>query len=156
MRNGEMFPPVGHRHPAVPAPAPAKRTHGEHQMRYLRERSRCFTVSAAVGCAAWVAGIPAVPAQDVSGDRSGDETLAEIVVTATRQERALSRVPVSVAAFDQAAMEQKGVKSFEDIVRFTPGVDFNPDGNEISIRGISSGAGAGTTGIYIDDTPIQM
>src|SRR3546814_12797525 len=24
------------------------------------------------------------------------------------------------------------------------------------IRGISSGAGAGTTGIYIDDTPIQM
>jgi outer membrane receptor protein involved in Fe transport len=28
--------------------------------------------------------------------------------------------------------------------------------NAISIRGISSSAGAGTTGIYIDDTPIQM
>jgi len=28
--------------------------------------------------------------------------------------------------------------------------------NAISIRGISSSGGAGTTGIYLDDTPIQM
>ena len=28
--------------------------------------------------------------------------------------------------------------------------------NNISIRGIASTGGAGTTGIYIDDTPIQM
>lgn len=85
-----------------------------------------------------------------------DGVLSEIVVTATRQEQPLSRVPVSVSAFDQVSMEHKGVKSFEDVVRFTPGVDFDPGQNEISIRGISSGAGAGTTGIYIDDTPIQM
>lgn len=84
------------------------------------------------------------------------DVLREIVVTATRQEQALSRVPISVSAFDQESMEQKGVKSFEDVVRFTPGVDFDPGSNDISIRGISSGAGAGTTGIYLDDTPIQM
>src|SRR3546814_13042605 len=53
-------------------------------------------------------------------------------------------------------MDQKGVKSFEDLARFTPGVKFDAGENKISIRGISSGAGAGTTGIYIDDTPIQM
>ena len=39
----------------------------------------------------------------------------------------------------------------------TPGVSIDQQGtNAISIRGISSSGGAGTTGIYIDDTPIQM
>jgi iron complex outermembrane receptor protein len=32
----------------------------------------------------------------------------------------------------------------------------NSGTNNISIRGIASSGGAGTTGIYIDDTPIQM
>ena len=42
-------------------------------------------------------------------------------------------------------------------MRFTPGVSIDTPGtNAISIRGISSSGGAGTTGIYIDDTPIQM
>ena len=54
-------------------------------------------------------------------------------------------------------MDQKGMKDFTDIVRFTPGVSIDQTGtNAISIRGISSSGGAGTTGIYIDDTPIQM
>ena len=42
-------------------------------------------------------------------------------------------------------------------MRFTPGVNIDNSGtNNISIRGIASTGGAGTTGIYIDDTPIQM
>ena len=54
-------------------------------------------------------------------------------------------------------MDERGIKDFQDIVRFTPGVNIDNSGtNAISIRGISSSAGAGTTGIYIDDTPIQM
>ena len=80
----------------------------------------------------------------------------EIVVTATRQAQVLSRVPISISAFSQETMDVKGIKSFEDVARFTPGVRFDPAGNSISIRGISSSAGAGTTGIYIDDTPIQI
>jgi len=124
-------------------------------MRHVSWRKRTFAVSIP-GCLALlpVTGI----AQDSQGAAPAPQSavLGEIVVTATRQEQALSRVPVSVSAFDQVSMEQKGVKSFEDVVRFTPGVNFDPGQNEISIRGISSGAGAGTTGIYIDDTPIQM
>src|SRR2546430_10877190 len=43
------------------------------------------------------------------------------------------------------------------ISRFTPGINFDNSGtNNISIRGISGSGGAGTTGIYLDDTPIQM
>jgi iron complex outermembrane recepter protein len=83
-------------------------------------------------------------------------TISEIVVTATRQSEVISRVPLSVSAFDQQTMDEKGVKSIEDIIRFTPGVTFSSYDNHIAIRGISSDAGSGTTGIYIDDTPIQM
>ncbi|MDR3507832.1 MAG: TonB-dependent receptor [Caulobacteraceae bacterium] len=80
----------------------------------------------------------------------------EIVVTATRQSQALSKVPISVSAFTAAKMDIQGIKSFADIAKFTPGVTFDTQRHDISIRGISSKAGSGTTGIYIDDTPIQM
>src|SRR5262245_45964683 len=83
--------------------------------------------------------------------------LEEIVVTATRREESINRVPISVTAFSQDMIDQKGIKDFQDVVRFTPGVTIDTSGtNAISIRGISSSGGAGTTGIYIDDTPIQM
>jgi outer membrane receptor protein involved in Fe transport len=83
--------------------------------------------------------------------------LEEIVVTATRREENINHVPVSVTAFNQEMIDQKGIKDFQDIVRFTPGVSIDNSGtNAISIRGISSSGGAGTTGIYIDDSPIQM
>ena len=80
----------------------------------------------------------------------------DIVVTATRRASAISRVPVSVSAYSQQTLDQKGAHTIEDVVRFTPGVSFDPTTNNISIRGIDSEAGAGTTGIYIDDTPVQM
>jgi iron complex outermembrane recepter protein len=83
--------------------------------------------------------------------------LQEIVVTATRREENLSRVPISVTALTQEAMDVRGIKDFQDVARFTPGVNVDNSGtNNISIRGISSSGGAGTTGIYIDDTPIQI
>ncbi|HEY2339719.1 MAG TPA: Plug domain-containing protein, partial [Steroidobacteraceae bacterium] len=85
------------------------------------------------------------------------EGLQEVVVTATRREEELSKVPISVTALTQEAIDRRGIKDINDIVRFTPGVTIDNSGtNAISIRGISSSAGAGTTGIYIDDTPIQM
>ncbi|MFO1465760.1 MAG: TonB-dependent receptor [Steroidobacteraceae bacterium] len=93
-----------------------------------------------------------------AADEAGQgEGLAEIVVTATRHEETISRVPISISAFSQETMDQKGIKDINDVVRFTPGLSIDNSGtNAISIRGISSSGGAGTTGIYIDDTPIQM
>jgi outer membrane receptor protein involved in Fe transport len=86
--------------------------------------------------------------------------LEEVIVTATRTDQALSRVPVSVAAFTQEAMDSRGIRSVDDLTRITPGVNFSRGTyglqTNISIRGISSTAGTATTGIYIDDTPIQV
>ncbi|MDB6103472.1 MAG: ligand-gated channel protein, partial [Gammaproteobacteria bacterium] len=85
------------------------------------------------------------------------EGIAEVTVTAQRREETLSKVPVSVTAMTQADIDNKGIKDISDVARFTPGINVDNSGtNNISIRGIASSGGAGTTGIYIDDTPIQM
>ncbi len=79
------------------------------------------------------------------------------MVTATRHSEPLSKVPLSITAVTQDQMDQLGIKDIQDLVKYMPGVSIDTSGtNAISIRGISSSAGAGTTGIYIDDTPIQM
>ena len=83
--------------------------------------------------------------------------LQEVIVTATRHEESLSKVPISVMALTQENLDDRGIKDFSEIARFTPGVNFDTSGtNNISIRGIAGTGGAGTTGIYIDETPIQM
>jgi outer membrane receptor protein involved in Fe transport len=107
----------------------------------------CASAATAV-CAA---DAPAAPAEESTGP------LAEVVVTAERREESLSKVPISVTAMTQADMDTKGIKDIVDVARFTPGISVDNSGtNNISIRGIASSGGAGTTGIYIDDTPIQM
>jgi len=105
-------------------------------------------------CAATVAGANEAT---VGAEPAATGGLEEIVVTATRREESISKVPISITALSQDALDQRGIRDLTELVRFTPGVSIDTTGtNQISIRGISSSAGAGTTGIYIDDTPIQM
>jgi iron complex outermembrane receptor protein len=98
---------------------------------------------------------------DASGPAAGDAgQLQEIIVTATRRPQSLQDVPSSVTAFDQTAITQLGITDIQDIVRLTPGLDITTGlavaQPIISIRGIFSLVGTATTGIYIDDTPIQV
>ncbi len=117
--------------------------------RVLLLRTLLVTSSA---CAAPLAG-----AADAGDADTAGPALEEITVTATRREESISRVPISITAISQDAIDTKGIKDFSDIVRFTPGVAFDSSQtNQISIRGISSSGGSGTTGIYIDDVPIQV
>jgi iron complex outermembrane receptor protein len=105
-------------------------------------------------CALGAVPLPA-PAQEQETESTGP--LQEVTVTATRREESLSKVPISVTALTQESLDDRGVKDFSEVARFTPGVNFDNSGtNNISIRGISGNGGAGTTGIYLDDTPIQM
>ncbi len=105
-----------------------------------------------------IAGSPtALRAAEAGAADEATGPLTEIVVTATRHEESLSKVPISVTALTQEALDIRGIKDFQDVAKFTPGVNIDNSGtNNISIRGIASTGGAGTTGIYIDDTPIQM
>jgi iron complex outermembrane recepter protein len=96
---------------------------------------------------------PAAATQEAGG-------LEEIVVTATRKEEVLSRVPISVTAFNQDAMDQRGIRDVGDLLALVPGVQFGHTGfgaqTQIAIRGIASTVGPATTGVYIDDIPIQV
>src|SRR3569833_4052394 len=99
-----------------------------------------------------------------AGAQTGE--ISEIVVTATRREERLQDVPSSVSAFSQDKIDQQGLRNIDDLTRLSPGIAFqrngtgssanyNDENSDISIRGIDSQAGTSTTGIYIDDTPIQ-
>jgi iron complex outermembrane recepter protein len=99
---------------------------------------------------------PAASAPPVSQSAEG---LQEVLVTATRREEALQRVPISVQAITGVQLDAAGVRVMSDIERLTPSLQINQDyggGNEVAIRGIASNAGASTTGIYLDDTPLQV
>jgi iron complex outermembrane receptor protein len=93
-----------------------------------------------------------------AADAPADEAaLPEVTVTATRREESQSRVPISLSVLTNESMEIKGVKDIGDVARLTPGVAIDASqSNAISIRGITSTGGSGTTGIYIDDVPIQV
>ncbi|GAC1304650.1 MAG: TonB-dependent receptor [Steroidobacteraceae bacterium] len=119
--------------------------------RHVPTNAVCVAVSALLGLAS------SVLADTPAADSTATGPLQEIVVTATRHEEALSKVPLSVTVLTQDAMDVRGIKDIADVARFTPGVNIDNSGtNNISIRGIASTGGAGTTGIYLDDTPIQL
>ena len=115
-----------------------------------------------VSCVALVSVLPTCVLADTTSPaaETAQPDLQEIVVTATRREESIDKVPISISAFSQEKMDEQGVKSIDDVAKFTPGLSFAPSGdgltNSIAIRGVSSGVGASTTGIYIDDTPIQV
>ena len=123
-----------------------------------------------VSCAAAIAvislALPSAPAfaqtatqpaaTQPAATQQGSSGIEEVVVTATRRSELLSKVPQSISAFTTEKMDQLNAKSIADLVAFTPGVTFDESTKNVSIRGVNSDAGDATTGIYIDDTPIQL
>jgi iron complex outermembrane recepter protein len=129
----------------------------DHRYGFKCARAGVQLVAAALAVGGGAAWADQQPAQPSTGEATAPSALQEVVVTATRREESLSKVPISVTAITQEGLDDRGIKDFSEVARFTPGVNFDTSGtNNISIRGISGTGGAGTTGIYLDDTPIQM
>jgi iron complex outermembrane receptor protein len=87
-------------------------------------------------------------------------SLGHTLVTATRREEQMNKVPISIALWTQEAMEASGVKSMTELGALTPGVTFSTRPavggdlyTDIAIRGVSERHG-GAVGIYLDDTQI--
>jgi outer membrane receptor protein involved in Fe transport len=102
------------------------------------------------------AGAMGADTTDKAKDRPG---LEEIVVTAQKRSEKLSKVPISIAVLGRAQLDKQGVRDIEDVARLVPGLHLQASDElgdtNISIRGIVSTAGAETTGVYIDETPVQ-
>src|SRR6201998_3755187 len=111
----------------------------------MRARADAQLMAAAWACssaASWGDQQPAQPTEEATP--SGG--LQEVVVTATRREQSLSKVPISVTALTQESLDERGIKDFSEVARFTPGVNFDNSGtNNISIRGLSRTRGAAST-----------
>ena len=88
--------------------------------------------------------VPAAYAQDADEEdsSSGYSSIEEIVVTAERREQSLQDVPISVAAFDEAALKRQAIDSVSDVQLNTPNLvfskgNFSGAGN-ITIRGVGA------------------
>jgi iron complex outermembrane receptor protein len=105
-------------------------------------------------------------ADDSASPQLAATALQEVVVTSERRETRLKDTPASIDAITPDQIDNQGLRGIDDITRVAPGVtfnrtgmtatgNFNDEGSDIAIRGIESTAGTSTTGIYLDDVPIQ-
>ena len=126
-------------------------------------KKRMASVAGVVSIASGLGiGMWASPAAHSADSAQGD-SLEEVVVTATRREDTVGRVPMSITAFTGEALAAQSVKSISDLRLITPGMglsfgNLNPGSasgqdTNISLRGVAALAGAATTGVYIDDVP---
>jgi outer membrane receptor protein involved in Fe transport len=90
---------------------------------------------------------------------AGGPLIEEVVVTATKQADSVNKVSLSVSAVTQKAMDQQGIRNVYDLSRSVPALTFRRTGSDgatnASIRGIFTTAGSPTTGVYLDDAPLQ-
>ncbi len=115
-------------------------------------------------CAATLFATPTL-AQDVpasTGDAETENPGGDIVVTATRREERLQDVPLSITAFTQEQLTEKGIVGYEGLARETPGIVLNKptaNFNNFTARGIATnGYNANlqsSVAIYIDELPVS-
>jgi iron complex outermembrane recepter protein len=102
------------------------------------------------------------PAKQAVTQTPERESLQAVIVTAEKREEFLSTVPISANVLTSADMNAAGIKGISEIAAVTPGVEYDYDTQfgpailtRLAIRGIKSDVGTSTTGVYIDDVPIQ-
>jgi iron complex outermembrane recepter protein len=87
----------------------------------------------------------------------------DIVVTATKREESLQKVPISIQALGEETLDQQQVASVDDFAKLLPSVSFQsfgPGQSQIYFRGVSSGGDglhigpAPATGLYLDEIPV--
>ncbi|PXA92442.1 TonB-dependent receptor [Nostoc sp. 3335mG] len=103
-------------------------------------------------------------AQDAATTTSADapDDSQEIIVTATRRAERIQDVPISITAFSQEQLTEKGIVGYEGLARETPGIVLNKPSanfNNFTARGIATnGYGANlqsSVAIYVDELPIS-
>jgi iron complex outermembrane receptor protein len=112
-----------------------------------------------------VAGLTTTVAFAQAAAAPNANALEEVVVTATRQTSTVNKVALSVSAVTQKSLDQQGIRNVADLSTQVPGFTFRTSGGDnnpnLTLRGIGGNAlngtsgAAPTTGVYIDDQPLQ-
>jgi iron complex outermembrane receptor protein len=105
-------------------------------------------------------------AADASEPQQG---VQDIVVTAQRRDESIQKVPLTIQAFGNQQLTQLNVKSFDDLIKFTPNVTFGNNGpgqGNVYMRGLSAGFAGGQSSatignfpnvaLYLDDQSMQF
>ena len=83
-------------------------------------------------------------AQATATAPANNNTIEEVVVTATRQTSTVNKVALSVSAVTQKNLDQQGIRSVQDLSNQVPGFTFRVSGNEnnpnLTLRGIGGNA----------------
>ena len=91
---------------------------------------------------------------------AGTGELQEVLVTAQKRAEPLKDVPISMTALGGDELVGAQIANYDDLSRAVPGLSFGAGGSEgldnIEIRGVSSGSGSATVGIYLDDVSITV
>ena len=82
------------------------------------------------------------------------QQLEEITVTARKRAENLQDVPLTITAFTADAILRDGIKSVQDVVKYTPGLNYDkgfaPQDTRISIRGLPVVRGKPPVGVLLD------
>ncbi len=130
-----------------------------------RSVSRLIIATSALGIAAGTAQAQVASSSDAKAQAGASDFGAEIVVSARKRSETLIEVPVAIAAFDGADLEQRGVRSLEDLQQFTPGFRSQESSSGGATRGFKSFVARGifpgtdspdrqVVSIFIDGIPI--
>ena len=111
--------------------------------------------------AAAVSAALATPAAALAQEQGASDVLEEIIVTATKREQNLQRIPASVQALPEAMLKEMGALNTQDYVRFMPSVNWistEANNNQIIFRGVHTTTTGFTmrrsSSIYLDEIPI--
>jgi len=139
-------------------------------MRAVFRASVCAAAIAVGGAPAFAQTVvaPATPTTSTTPPLIGQDDpepegrSADILVTATRRAERIQDVPLSITAFQQEELTEKGIVGFEGIARETPGIVLNrptQNFNNFTARGIATnGYNANlqsSVAVYIDELPIS-
>ena len=97
------------------------------------------------------------------GQESADAiALQEIVVTARKREESIQEAPLTIQAFSEEQIEQRGAETLADLTKFAPGLTFNSGSSraasDFSIRGMTQISPVGDNRkdlvtVFIDGVP---
>ena len=103
---------------------------------------------------------PSVVSAQEADDGSDRDALEEIIVTAQKREQRLLEVPMAVAAFDGVDLDQRALRSVQDVTFAVPGMTTREDGPgsyQIFMRGVSNQYGYGAVvSMYMDEAPLTI
>ena len=94
-----------------------------------------------------------------SNNAARNGRIDQVVVTASRREQSLQDAPMAITNIDPQSYLDTGLNSIENIIDYSPGVNYNnfgaPGQGQITMRGAPQQSSIPVVGVYVDDVPFS-